>query len=164
MILFINWGQNMHFHTFSIIFSPNMLFGHIFAPPPPPGGGKKKKKKTPVKFFSLGEGWMQCRWTNHFGYHNSHNLAIQKIGPNPRPNAKKSCVEWILYTLSSLIFCLKSNFNLLMREIFLFLGQVFRSCQPPSSCRPPWSPRTDAQNSHVLVLGIIRQGQFCINP
>ena len=158
MILFNQLGKKYAFsYLFNNFFPPTCYLAIMFE-------GQTVKYTPLCKLYSSRECWMQCRWTDHFGYHNSHNLAIQKIGPNPRPNAKKSCVEWILYTLSSLIFCLKSNFNLLMREIFLFLGQVFRSCQPPSSCRPPWSPRTDAQNSHVLVLGIIRQGQFCINP
>ena len=52
-ILFTNLGKNMHtfyqfrkkytfsplFHPFSIIFSPNMIFVHNFAPPPGGGGG-----------------------------------------------------------------------------------------------------------------------------
>ena len=44
-ILFTNWGKNMHFPPFFIsfqsFFSPNLLFGHIFAPAPGWGGDKK---------------------------------------------------------------------------------------------------------------------------
>ena len=49
-ILFTNWGKNMHFPPFfyppSIIFFPNLLFGHIFA--------GQTEKYTPLYSFGLG--------------------------------------------------------------------------------------------------------------
>ena len=50
-ILFTNWGKNMYFpaffHPLSIILSPNMLVGHIFAPPPRWEAGVKLKNIHP---------------------------------------------------------------------------------------------------------------------
>ena len=61
-ILFTKWGKNWHFppffsSPFNHIFSPKMLFGHIFAPhpTPPPGGGVKQKKIHP---------WINWKTTN----------------------------------------------------------------------------------------------------
>ena len=48
MLTFYQLGENMNFPPFFIpfqyFFSPNLLFGHIFAPTPLPGGGGIKQK------------------------------------------------------------------------------------------------------------------------
>ena len=54
MHTFTNWGKNMpfpsFFHSLSIIFFPNLLFGHIFVPP---GGGVKQKNIHPCFCISF---------------------------------------------------------------------------------------------------------------
>ena len=68
----VNWGKNMHtfyqlakkyafsplFYSLSIIFFPNLLFGHIFVPP---GGGLNRKIYTPVSVLVLLWMFIECK-------------------------------------------------------------------------------------------------------